>query len=185
MFRNGLVVTYFLCFFAASLLSQTSTKIDSAFVVGSWINAADPKEHYEFRADGQFSGEDVLDHRVEHLEGTWDLQENTLILHFAPFAAAKARWDGKAFVADDRNRYIKVISPLTVPSQSVASSSVAADADLAGNSMNADQKRFWQKILLWERLDSAFTVTKTTADKYDIVTAGSVVTLKKDGRSDV
>ncbi len=38
-----------------------------------------------------------------------------------------------------------------------------------------------QKALLQERLDSQFKLTKTTADRSDIVTAGSVLVLQKDG----
>ena len=177
MFRYGFFAIGF-CLLLTSGYSQPSSQIDSAFVVGSWINAADPKEHYEFRADGQFSGEFLLDQRVEHVEGTWDLHENALIMHLAPFAASKAQWDGQAFVDEVHDRFVRVTSASTAPSQSVASSSVPATA---GSSMSADQKRLWQKILLWERLNSQFKATKTTDDKSDIVTAGSVLVLKKDG----
>ncbi len=38
-----------------------------------------------------------------------------------------------------------------------------------------------QRALLQERLDSQFKLTKTTADRSDIVTAGSVLVLQKDG----
>ncbi len=38
-----------------------------------------------------------------------------------------------------------------------------------------------QKALLQEKLNSEFKLTKTTADKSDIVTAGSILVLQKDG----
>ena len=170
-----------MCLLLTSAFSQSSRQIDSAFVVGSWSNAADPKEHYELRADGQFSGEFLLDRQVEHIEGTWDLHENTLMLHFAPFAAGKAQWDGQAFVNDAHDRYVRATPASNAPSQSVASPSVPAGAAPAANALSADQKRLWQKILLWERLNSQFKATKVTADRSDIVTAGSVLVLQKDG----
>src|ERR1035437_2363764 len=167
MFRYGFFAIG-LCLLLTSAFAQSSRQIDSAFVVGSWSNAADPKEHYELRADGQFSGEFLLDRQVEHIEGTWDLHENTLMLHFAPFAAGKAQWDGQAFVNDAHDRYVRATPASNAPSQSVASPSVPAGAAPGANALSADQKRLWQKILLWERLNSQFKATKVTADRSDI-----------------
>jgi len=181
VFRYGFFAIGLCCLLTGAAFSQSSTHIDSTSIIGSWSNATNPKEHFELRSDGQFSGQVLLDQQAEHIEGTWDIHENSVMLHYAPFAVGKLQWDGQAFTDDEHDRYIRTTPAATAPSSSMVSPSVSSSAPPAEHEPTAQQKALFQKILLWERLNSQFKVTKTTDDKSDIVTAGSVLVLKKDG----
>src|ERR1035438_6015560 len=73
MFRYGFFAIG-LCLLLTSAFSQAPSQIDGASVVGFWSNAANPNEHFELRADGQFS----IAENGQHHEGTWDLQGSSL-----------------------------------------------------------------------------------------------------------
>jgi hypothetical protein len=171
MFKYGFFAVG-LCLLFTSALSQSSSQLDGASAAGFWSNAANPNEHFELRADGQFS----IDENGQHHEGTWDLHGNTLALHFSPSSIAKAQWDGQAFIDNEQKRWVRATLTPASPSQSVASPSVSAPKAPAAHAQSGDQK-----AVLQEKLNSQFKVTKLTDDKTDIVTAGSVLVLHKDG----
>jgi|GEM_PF-881070 hypothetical protein len=168
MFRYGFFAIG-LCLLLTSAFSQSSSQIDGASVVGFWSNAANPNEHFELRADGQFS----IAENGQHHEGTWDLHGNTLALHFSPSFVGKAQWDGQAFIDNEQKRWVR--ATLTSTAQNPPASASAGTAS-AAQGQSGDQKALLQK-----RLDSQFKVTKTTTDKSDITTAGAVLVLHKDG----
>jgi len=141
-------------------------------VVGFWSNAANPNEHFELRADGQFS----IDENGKHLVGAWDLNGYTLTLHFSSSLVGKAQWDGQAFIDDQQKRWVRATLTSAPPTQPLTSPPVSASATPAPQGQSGDQK-----ALLQERLNSQFKLTKTTADKNDIVTPGAVLVLQKDG----
>src|SRR5271165_2723076 len=176
MLRFGLLAIGF-SLLLASAFSQSSSQIDGTSVLGLWSNAANPTEHFELRADGQFSSVE----EGQNFEGTWDLHEKAVTLHYAPFAAGKLLWDGQGFTDNEQKRWVRALPSSNALSQSVAPSSVSTASTPAASSRTAEQKALIEKILLWERLNSQFKITKITADKSDIVTAGSVVVLEKDG----
>ena len=175
MFRYGFFAIG-LCLLIMPAFSQSSSQIDGTSVLGLWTNPADPSDQFELRADGQFTAEQYGD----HFEGRWGIQEKTLLLHLAPFAVAKIQWDGQRFITS-QDRYVRGPLTSTASSQSAASASASTNATPAANQQKGDQRALFQKILLWERLNSELKMTKVTADKSDIVTPGSVLVLQKDG----
>ncbi len=171
MFRYGSLAVA-LCLLLTSAFSQSPSQINSTSVVGFWSNAANPNEHFELRADGQFA----IDENGQHLEGAWDLNGYTLTLHFSPSLVGKAQWDGHAFIDNQQKHWVRATLTSTAPSQPVASPPVSASATPAPQGQSGDQK-----ALLQQTLNSQFRLTKTTADKNDIVTPGAVLVLQKDG----
>jgi hypothetical protein len=171
MFRYGFFAIG-LCLLLTSAFSQAPSQIDGASVVGFWSNAANPNEHFELRADGQFS----IAENGQHHEGTWDLQGKTLALHFSASSVGKAQWDGQAFIDNEQKRWVRATLTSTAQNQSTAPPSASAGTTSAAQGQSGDQKASLQ-----ERLTSQFKLTKTTNDRKDIVTAGSVLVLQKDG----
>ncbi len=172
MFRFGLFALM-MYLPLVSGIAQSSTQVYGVSVIGTWSNAVNPAEHFELSADGGFA----LDENGQHFDGTWELYGPTLALHLTSSQTATAQWDGHAFIDSQQKRWVRTTSGLApaTPASNFQSAAPAAIPAQSGSQTLPPLQA------LNAALTSHFALTKLTADGSDIVTAGSVLVLHKDG----